>query len=594
MKNKETSLPAPPTSSNVSPLSVRALFVWHDVRGRGPFSVRAALCMALPATIGWLLGYEIEGLIATLGGFAGLYGAQQAYHRRALILAWAVVGLTIAVALGSLGAVTTWFGVLTVALFAGVTVWICNSLNVGSPGAYMFVLACTMGVMIHGKATPLWQTLLLVAGGGIIAWCVQMTGYLIYPNGPQRRIVIAAARAVRSLVHSLGTPGEEAARYLAASSLQTSLEMLKGTPLETPYQKLNRRINRLFAAVNRRDSASDALLALSNALVEEAGRLPTRRVSVTARSVGDIQEVNRTVQGWRASELIMDGFFRRYSEVRRCTIRVIIASALSGALALTLGMNQAFWAITTAVLVLHQSAGRKILLQRGWLRLMGTLLGLLLAEILILINPHGLWLVLTIGIMQFIVEMLILRNYALAAAFVTPGSLLIAVNVIGSPDNLLFARGVDTLLGVLVAYFVLFIVFARSGERQLPEILSETLDASEASLNMLATGDVGSEELLRRQARLRHRLIDLYDTYNNAIHESRETEKMVVPYWNNVVRTLRVGYQILVAGWSEGANLNLTHWCEQIKIERGRCKNMAVAMSSQGTQNNRKNVDASD
>ncbi len=576
-------LATPPTAGSASPFSVRALFVWNDVRGRFPFAFRSALCFAIPMLIGWALGFEREGLIATLGSFTGLYGAQHPYHRRALILAWAATGLTLGVALGALGAVTPWFGMLTVSIFASVAVLLCNSLNVGAPGAYIMVLACTMGTMIHGAPTPLWQILLLVAGGGAISWCVQMFGYLFVPNSPKRRIVVAEARAVRSLARAMGTSGEDAARHFAANALQTALEMLTGTSRHSPYQKLSRRIGMLFAATARRDSPSERLLALSDALVAEAERLPMRRTTIKSAPSEQDTNANDETQmmqiHWRTSDFIKDTFSLPYSEVRRSMIRVLIASIIAGALALSLGMKQPFWAIAAAVLVLHQGGGRKALLARGWLRLIGTLAGLLLAEAIILMHPHGLWLIAIIVLLQFAVEMLVVRNYALGVLFITPGSLLIAANVIGSYDHLLFARGVDTLIGVIVAYVILFTVATQSGRRRLSEAIHETLDACDQSLNLLAAGNIGSLKTQRAQEKLRRRLLDLYNTYNDTAHESRHIEKAILPYWNNVVRVLRLGYQVLLANWNaqEGASLEFDELREHVKIERERCQHMADA-----------------
>lgn len=595
-ETETTTLPAPPSAGNVSPFSVRALFVWNDVRGRGPFAFRSALCFAIPMLIGWALGFEKEGLIATLGAFAGLYGAQHPYHRRAVLLAWAVMGLTIAVALGAFGAVTPWFGMLTVSVFAGGAVLLCNSLNVGAPGAYMFVLACVMGTMIHNATTPVWQILLLVAGGGAVAWCVQMSGYLFVPNSPQRRIVIAEALAVRSLVSAMGTPGEDAARHFAASAVQTALELLASTDLNSPYQKLNKRIGLLFAAAARHTSASERLSALGNALVDEAERLPMRRPTVKPASDkqdADADSETQTIKVyWRTRDLIKDALFLPYSEARRSAIRVLVASVMAGTLALSLGMKQPFWAIAAAVLVLHQGGGRKTLLNRGWLRLIGTLVGLLLAEAIILTHPQGLWLIAIVVLLQFIVEMIIVRNYALGVVFITPGSLLIAANVIGSYDHLLFARGVDTLIGVIAAYLILFTVATQNEQRRLSETVGETLDACENSLKLLVVGDIASLNTQRVQEKLRRRLLDLYNTYNSTVDESRHAEKAALSYWGNVVRVLRLGYQVLASSWNaqEGASLKFDELLAQVHAERKRCQNMANAEFRQEIKNARKNI----
>ncbi|MDR0588358.1 MAG: FUSC family protein [Burkholderiales bacterium] len=575
----ERALPAPPKPALSSPLSVKALFVWNDVRGRSAFAIRASLCTAIPLLIGWLLGNEGAGLIASIGAFTGLYGEQLPYHKRAVLLAVTALAFVLAITLGELGTVTPFLGVVTVSIFAGVAVLIYNSLNVGRPGAYLLVMVCAMGTMIQSRGISITASLLLVLGGGLCAWCVQMVGYLIVPYGPQRRIILAAARAVQSLVKAMGKPTEDMSRHIAAAALQDAWEMLAGLPPENPFQKLNRRINLVFSSTTRRDTAGDKLLSVCDALVREARRLSPRKPRKDAESGDLLDQMNRryvdeqlTNQHRRALDMLKEGIVGPYSAPRRSAIRIAIASFLAGIIGLYLGLTQAYWAMAAAALVLHQSGGRTMLIQRGWQRLVGTLVGLATAELVIWIHPQGFWLVLVMTLCRYLTEMTIMRNYALAVIFITPSSLLIASTFTEAVGALFFARAIDTLVGVACAALVLFTVATKDGERRVPKEILQTLDAAEALLNQLTTGDMYSRKVRRLQDRLRRRLISLRNAYDDAMNESKTIEKHVSSYWANVVRAQRLGYRILALGWTarEGASLNFGRMRQMIALERAR------------------------
>jgi uncharacterized membrane protein YccC len=72
-------------------------------------------------------------------------------------------------------------------------------------------------------------------------------------------------------------------------------------------------------------------------------------------------------------------------------------------------------------------------------------------------DPSGLWLVAIVALLQFAIEVVITRNYALALIFITP---LARVNSgAAGPDNPLVLAGermVDTLLGAGTAMAVLW------------------------------------------------------------------------------------------------------------------------------------------
>jgi uncharacterized membrane protein YccC len=128
----------------------------HLVRLRStPIAGRilAAVCVAAPAAFGWSVGDVPAGLVASIGAFAALYGADRPYGNRALVLAATAAGLACAVGLGAWSQPFGRLGIATVVLVATCATFFCNALRIGPPGAYMFALAGAIGT---GHQPSIW------------------------------------------------------------------------------------------------------------------------------------------------------------------------------------------------------------------------------------------------------------------------------------------------------------------------------------------------------------------------------------------------------------------------------------------------------
>lgn len=138
---------------------------------------------------------------------------------------------------------------------------------------------------------------------------------------------------------------------------------------------------------------------------------------------------------------------------------VIVDSVIIGAcvgisqgLAQTFDLKQPYW-VAISCLAVIQGMSLRAVWNKQLHRLIGTGIGLLLAWALLLL-PLDAWRVaLTMIILAFLIEMLVVRHYALAAIFITPMTiLLVEAATLGqtSPALLIQARFWDTVLGCLV------------------------------------------------------------------------------------------------------------------------------------------------
>jgi len=144
-----------------------------------------------------------------------------------------------------------------------------------------------------------------------------------------------------------------------------------------------------------------------------------------------------------------------YAEVaRRHVLRNGVAVAASGAIATAAGIGHPYWAMVSAVVPL---AARDLSSQvvRGTHRLVGTALGLVVAGVLLALDPPTLVVIAVVVLLQVAAELLVGRNYAVALVAVTPLALLMVHLAAPIPSRVLVAdRGVETLIGVAVGLAV--------------------------------------------------------------------------------------------------------------------------------------------
>ena len=143
-------------------------------------------------------------------------------------------------------------------------------------------------------------------------------------------------------------------------------------------------------------------------------------------------------------------------DTRVIVIRLAIASAIAVLVSSPLGVHRTYWVLLTVIAILQNGRRLRLTALRGIHRVLGTILGLGLFALVVLWDPQGLWLALLLAVLQFVVELVVIRNYGLALIFITPLALTIAAQ--GDPGDVgtvVATRVIDTLLGAGIAMLVL-------------------------------------------------------------------------------------------------------------------------------------------
>ena len=477
--------------------------------------------MGVPVLAGWAAGDVTAGLMATIGAFTALYGGDRPYLNRAIHLAVIAVSFALAVALGVWAAGTPPLAVPVVVLIAMAATFLCNALRVGPPGAYMFALACAAGTGMPIGHFSIAQVGLLVLAGGSFAWLAHMSTALAWPRGPERMAIVAAAQAVARFVQAVGTPGEDGARHAAALAMHHAWATLVTRQPARPrpngslsrLRSLNRELHLLFASVMNASIAGSAPLAAA----AEKARAIAAQATDTTNQAERTEPTHIPLGHHRISELLRESL-RPWSPALLAAVRVGVATAIAGTIGAALGLERAYWTMAAAVLILHQGLDWVRSLQRGVERMSGTIVGLVLAGAILSAHPGGLLLAATLMLLQFVIEMTVIRNYALAVVFITAAALTIASGGHPMPHiaHVLWVRGEDTVIGCLTGLAILALTTPRAAAMRIPQELANTLAALKPVLDHAAAGDVTAPAARQARRDLQHRTIVLLDAYDSS------------------------------------------------------------------------------
>lgn len=517
---------------------------------RWPYGLRAAVSTLIPILVGWAAGDVAAGLIATLGAFTCRFGAGRPYLDRGVHLAVIAVALAGAVTLGAWAAPAPAVAVATVTAIAVVAVWLCAALSVGPPGAYVFVIVCAAGVGVSASHLPPWRIGALVLAGGATAWATHMVGALVDGRAPERAAVRAAGDAVAAAVADAGGTDATTSRARAAGALYRAWTVLVSQ---------QRWPTRAGSTLDRLRAASHALHVLFADAMRSAaaGRPVAPGTAATALGLGALsvdpstvapRDPRRTVLAPPPVRELLAEAVAAGAQTRRVMWRVAVAAPMAGAAAVAVGAGHPYWAIAAAVLVLHAGADRRGTLRKGAERLAGTWVGLALAAAILLVHPQGVALAVVVAALQFVIELLVVRNYALASVFITAAALTVSsaahpVDVAG----VLVDRGLDTLLGCAVGVAVYLVTAPRQETNRVPAAVADVLEQTAVVAGHLGAGTTPT--LAARAARrdLHRRIVDLAAALDAAAAGTVAQQRRAADLTRSVVAAEHLG-QLTIAG----------------------------------------------
>lgn len=522
---------------------------------RWPVACKAAVAMAVPLLVTGLAGDMTLGFVASLGVFTVLYAPTAPVRLRALVTACVAVALVACAALGSLTAGHPAAAVTALAVVGALAAFTCNALLVGPPGAYFFVLVVGVaGTMVaHGIGRG--EIVAATAAGAAWGFVVGLSDLVVDPHAPERRSVGAAEAAVACYEQA---PDDDARRAAASTTLHAAWTSVRDGGSRPGLVERVRRVENRFTATTARaaghvlglpprpfgrvegvDDTDDGATGDLGATDGPAAGARDEGASIRDTSLGRPRAAHllRSAATWPGEKPLL-------------VLRTVVGIVTAWVLGTVAGTEHAYWAAAAAALVLHQGGTRVAQTHRGIQRFVGTIVGLVVFALLHTV-VHAPWqLACVVVVLQLVVELLVVRSYALAVVAITPLALTIATAGRPGPVSPIIAdRGLDTAIGVVCALATLWATGWGTAVPILRAHARRVVEATRGVVADLRAGEVDSPAALDRRRTLYVELLGSDEIARRALVDERSA---VLPYRRMERAVADLGYLVLGLCWMPG------------------------------------------
>ncbi len=449
--------------------------------GRWRFAVEATFLAAISLTVVSLVFSPSLAIVGLTGAFLAVTARTRPLRARATILAIMYCGYVISVAAGALTGSRPWLLTMSLTVISVVAVLGYNALVGDQPGPMFLVLGAAIASYLPTIGIPVAavvQINVLAAGSACLTALLLQA---LRHDTTVRDVVDAAEKSITAYTQTVPGEGDPAERgklrdaaYASVFRASSVLESAVGSnPHGRRWVRANTRLRQLHVALVQRIS----LARLGDAPV----------------AVGDMEQ-SRYLGLPSARYLLRWGLSKRslpWLAARRLAAAVLLTCAVSYGF----GVGQPYWAVMATALIITIGADRLSLTHRALHRLSGTLVGVLLFFVLHLLDLGGVALLAAALLLVFTMQMVVVRNYALGAVFITPMALLISSA--GAPSRPVLEvaglRILDTAIGAACSLVVIWV-----SSRGTPILLvrrqyRRALRALEHLLVLLAEGEHATE-----------------------------------------------------------------------------------------------------
>ncbi|MVX66068.1 FUSC family protein [Clostridium chromiireducens] len=554
-------------------------------------AISAALCGGFPLIVGILLNQLRFGLLGAIGGFTYLYVFNEPYAERVKKIFFIGIGITLSVGLGTLVAPYPALTILIVGLIGTIATFIFGILKIPGPAAVFFVLSFTMttGIKLDQSEIPIFIG--VVFGSSMFSWMVSMVGYFFNPHDPELKKIKGLYLALAEFAGAVGSKDISNIRNITVNALKESEDILtigympwKVSFLFNRLVLLNKHANKIFFELLELDSNSKN--KLPKELVDMIRQLP-EGINLKDEETINIERSNEVVDEkyHKLLEIIYDveaimnlplEYIGRGVEISKPhvvtkfikalnkdsivfvnSVRYGIVLSISAAIAFNFPFTRPYW-ITLSCAAVMCGATIMATFHRAIQRSIGTIIGVVLAIIILSFKPEGFMIVLINICLTALIELAIVKNYALAAVFITPNSILIAENAtqIHNVGYFATARITDIVIGSVIALIGTYIFGRKSASSRLTGLMAKLLRSHAKILIFLASNNSERNTVTIRE-KMEIDFMNFKTAYNTALGEIPNNQEVLETMWPVFYSLEHLSY-LLTQYCIEKGHLNLS------------------------------------
>lgn len=554
-------------------------------------AISAAICGGFPVLIGLLLNQIRFGLLGAIGGFTYLYVFNEPYAERVKKIFFIAIGITVSVALGTLAAPYPALIIIIVGLIGAITTFIFGMLKITGPAAVFFVLSFTMttGIKIEHSEIPIFIG--VVFATSMFSWIVSMVGYFINPHGPELKKIKGLYLTLAEFAEAVGSEDISNIRNRTVNALKESEEILvighiswKVSFLFNRLFLLNQHANKMFLemlelhsnsknklpkeliqiirklsmGISLKEQETIKIEKLKGKLDENYDNLLQIIYDVEAIMNIPLKLIGRGINISKPSLTIRFlKSFNKDSIVFANSIRHGIVLSISAIVAFNFPFTRPYWITLSCAAVM---CGSTIMatFHRAIQRSVGTIIGILLATIILSFQPEGFMVVAINMCLTALIELAISKNYALAAIFITPNSILIAENStqIHNVGYFATARITDIIVGSAIGLIGTYIIGRKSASSRLQDLIVKLLHSHSRVIVFLASNNNKNSTSIVKE-KMEIDLMNFKMAYNTALGEIPNNEEMLEMMWPVFFSLEHISY-LLAQYCTEKGHLSLS------------------------------------
>lgn len=544
--------------------------------------IRQGLLMLLPLLYGVFANDMPLALLVSIGTFAHIYVFSGTFTSRMRAVTFATCGLVIAMMLGTLTVSYPLLFGIGLLFVAVIPYYIFTTLHIPGPSSTFFIIAYSLSSVMPEQPEAFVYRGLMVGLGGLLGMILVYVESKLKGEQPEQAAVQQDFKQVRQLVQHFND--QATFNDLTKSTVNTL--MLSSDVLSTTRSTLQKKAaayQRLILLHRVAEGIYSELLELNakghrplppiivemmnyvtSSIVDGvAPNAPWRkRVDVPntydalVQLIFHVDEVLQMPdeQVKRQAQVTSPQYLARlvYSLTPEsmnfiATLKYTVIIGCAIIIALVFDFERAYWIPLSAHTVMI--GGTTIAsIERAGGRWFGTLVGIGIAIVVLLLEPNLLIVVLVMCVCSALTEMLIGANYALAMCVITVQVILLGGLAQGHLTMMIaLPRLLDTTVGIIIAVIGVLLIGRRLASKRLPEMMGNVARVESQMFHYLfSNNDYSVEKTARRDIlRLKLQIDNMETMYRHAYGEWSSNKKRTQYYYLAMFLLRQIHFKLL-------------------------------------------------
>lgn len=532
-------------------------------------AIKAAICAGVPVIVGLLLGNLSLGMLGSVGSFTYLYVFNEPYAFRFKKILCVAISIGALVGLGSLVAPYPPLIIIIVGLIGFTGTFIFGVQKIAGPAAIFLVLSFVMSTahIIPVEEIPVRAFVVFLSG--CFSLFVSMLGWFTNPHEPETKVLNSACISLANFSDAIGTEEITDARDVAITSLKdaeaTILMGYTNGVTKARFDRLyliNEQLNKIFLELieisfytgkKMPQEISEMIKQLSSGIKLKKGEIQEVNLNTIDKEwnkeysklldiiyetedimntpLSNIKAQNKPIKPSLRRKIMRS--FDKDSVVFINALRYGITLSIASLISLVIPFTRPYWIPLSCASVMF---GATIMstFHRAVQRSLGTIIGIVLASIILSLQPKGIMIAILTMVFVGTAELLVVKNYALVAMVITPNALLIAETSTNIHNVAYFATGriIDIIVGALIALLGIYIMGRKSASSRLEGLIAKLLRSQCQVLVRLCSNKYQKEnDTMWIREKMEINLSNLKLAYITALGEIPNNKKRLEMMW---------------------------------------------------------------